>query len=146
MAEAFIMGGGGGATIQHITATDTKSNTFTLTNPKRTNCLVFGRIRSVQEHFQASSGIRQHTFTREHLLYGSKYAVNHNTYNYSNYSDTNEFTSELAITFTRNASSIAITLNSSYPFVAATSYDYSSGEFPEMKRTNTIDIYVVDYD
>lgn len=147
MGEAFITRrGGGGATIQRVTATDATSNTFTLTNPKRNNCLVFGRIYSAQSNYRSWDGILSSAFNRDHTLYGNKYSVNHN-HTYS--SESEEFTSELAMTITRNAGSITITLNSSYPFT----YAYQTEWNPDtditnlvLKRTNTIDIYVVDYD
>lgn len=140
MGEAFLMGGGGGATIQHITATDATSNTFTLTNPKRSKCLVFGRIYASYSFYNDWDGILSSAYTRDHTLYGSKYSVFHKG-DYGNTSAT--FTTELGISFTRNDASITITLNSSYPFNAKTSYSY---DFMTQKITNTIDIYVVDYD
>lgn len=140
MGEAFIMGGGGGATIQHITATNATSNTFTLTNPKRSKCLVFGRIYSTHSFYHDWDGILSSAYNRDHTLYGSKYSVLHNS-TYS--SESKEFTTELGMTITRNANNITVTLNSSYPFIAKTTY---SNDFMTYKCTNTIDIYVVDYD
>lgn len=140
MGEAFIMGGGGGATIQHITATNAPSNTFALTNPKRSKCLAFGRIYASHSFYNDWDGILSSSYTRDHTLYGSKYSVFHKG-TYGNTSET--FTTELGISFTRNDAGITITLDPNYPFIAKTTY---SNDFMTYKCTNTIDIYVVDYD
>ena len=149
MGEAFIMGGGGGgnATVQHITATNAASNTFTLTNPKRNNCLVFGRIYSNDAHYNFV-GTYSYSYFRDHALYGTKYSVNHLERQASGY-EASSFTSELGISFTRNAGSITITLNSSHPFTYLLEDDWdvnTDTTIVTRKRTNTIDIYVVDYD
>lgn len=149
MAEAFIMGGGGGgATIQHITATNATSTTFTLTNPKRKNCLVFGRIYCTKsERYDYSPFNMKSSYKRDHILYGTKYSVLQQTTYPSNTADS--FSSELGISFTRNANSITITLNSSHPYTYAyqTSWDVNTDTtYVVLNRTNTIDIYVVDYD
>lgn len=151
MGEAFIMGGGGGATVEHIVMTNAESRTFQLTNPKRTHCMVFGSI-TTNETTGTSIGIsggRDCKFR----LYGSQYVVYSNLETrsisggswQSTYKETTEFDKDATIT--RNDGSITIDLLYDYRKVYQEGYDSGWDEtYLELSRTNTIDIYVVDYD
>lgn len=137
MAEAFIMGGGGGATIQHITATDAKSLTFSLTNPKRSKCLVFG----VYEYSVTSyNGLGQTSSVTTYRcgLAGTVFDRVRTIYSYDNGGTTYQIEKNVSSGFfTRNANNITLTIG------------YAAGGVIEAMGTvykNNIDIYVVDYD
>lgn len=137
MGEAFIMGGGGGATIQRIQATDATSLTLSVTNPKRSKCLVFG-VYTYTTNSYNGMGFLDSTNTYRCLLCGDVFdRIRHYVY-YGSYNTTDEF--EESITtgfFTRNEGSVTLT-------IGHTAGGYA-GEMGTV-RNNTIDIYVVDYD
>lgn len=150
MGEAFIFGSGGGATVEHIVITNAESHTFHLTNPKRTYCKVFGSINS---DFTANRNYYQGDYSDnlKRRLYGNQYMVSHKHDSYqpgsgwSNNDPTVEFDKD--ITITRKDGSITIELGTSYPYYAEERWASDEyGEYPSRYRTNTIDIYVVDYD
>lgn len=150
MGEAFIFGSGGGATVEHIVVTDAPSQTFQLTNPRRTHCKVFGYITS-KETTYANYYQGDNYRHRQHRLYGNQYMV---SFEYGHYyvgegwrydDPIIEFDND--ITITRNDGSITIDLNPSYPYYADEKWTEDEyGEYSELNRDNTIDIYVVDYD
>ena len=138
MGEAFIMGGGGGATIQRITATDAKSLTFSVTNPKRSKCLVFG----VYQYSSTSyNGLGQLSSSDSYRCGLSGNAFDRvKTHNYYDGGGGPSYTFETNVSsgfFTRNADSVTLTIG------------YAAGGVIEAMSTvfkNSIDIYVVDYD
>ncbi len=145
MGEAFIFGSGGGATVEHIVMTNAESHTFQLTNPKRTYCKVFGVINS---DFTANQNYYQgdYSYDRRHKLYGNQYMVRQVAGNYLggwSYTETIEYDKD--ITMTRNDGSITIEIGRSYYAYAKSATD-EYGEYTKERCTNTIDIYVVDYD
>jgi hypothetical protein len=151
MGEAFIFGSGGGATVEHIVLTNATSHTFQLTNPKRTNCKVFGSITS-SETTGSYIGI-EGTLDCKFRLYGSQYVVYSKDGDRSitggswqtTYRESTEFDKDATIT--RNDGSITIELTHDYRKVYQEGYDSGWDEtYLELSRTNTIDIYVVDYD
>lgn len=151
MGEAFIFGSGGGATVEHIVVTDAPAHTFQLTNPKRTYCKVFGSITS-QEYTGSSIGI-DGSLDCKYRLHGNQYTVyskdgwhyiSQGSWKWS-YQEATEFDKDIAIT--RNDGSITIELLHDYRKVYKEGYDEGWDEtYMELSRTNTIDIYVVDYD
>lgn len=147
MGEAFIFGSGGGATVEHIVMTDATSHTFQLTNPKRTYCKVFGVINA---DFNAYSGYYTGDYSYEHenRLYGNQYLVHQVNGSYRggwSYTEKTEYDKD--ITITRNDGSITIDLDPSRPYYAFQKWNSDEyGEYIEKHCTNTIDIYVVDYD
>ena len=151
MGEAFIFGSGGGATVEHIVMTNATSHTFQLTNPKRTHCKVFGSITS-SEYTGHSAGIFD-SLDCKYRLYGNQYVVHskdgHRSLTGSNagwnYQEAVEFDKDATIT--RDDGSITIELMYDYRKDYQEGYDSGWDEYyTELSRTNTIDIYVVDYD
>ena len=137
MAEAFIMGGGGGATIQRITATDAKSLTFSLTNPKRSKCLVFGVYEYSSTNYNGL-GHTSSTTTYRCGLSGTVFDRVRTYYYVDNATTTYEFEKNVSTGFfTRNTNSITLTIG----HAAGGSIEAMSTLFK-----NSIDIYVVDYD
>jgi hypothetical protein len=149
MGEAFIYGSGGGATVEHIVMTNATSHTFQLTNPKRTYCKVFGSIES-SEYSGNSAGIWDWIDFRYRLC-GNQYVVYRK--------DTHRLTGSTPVstqestefdkdaTITRDDGSITIELMYDYRKDYQEGYDSAWDEtYVELSRTNTIDIYVVDYD
>ena len=147
MGEAFIYGSGGGATVEHIVLTNATSHTFQLTNPKRTYCKVFGYINS---DFTANRNYYQgdYGYTYSHRLYGNQYMARQIEGSYlGGWSYTESIVYDEDITITRNADSITIDLEPSRPYYAySKSATDEYGEYTKERCTNTIDIYVVDYD
>lgn len=153
MGEAFIFGSGGGATVEHIVMTDAESHTFQLTNPKRTHCKVFGSINSSE--YTGNSGGIWDSFDGTYRLYGTQYVaysrdgsrnITAGNVNW-NYTESTEFNED--ITITRDDGSITIELDPSHPYFKDYQEGYDSGwdeYYTKLSRTNTIDIYVVDYD
>lgn len=151
MGEAFILGNGGGATVQHIVMTNAESHTFQLTNPKRTHCKVFGSIIS-NEYTGSSTGLGD-TLDCKYKLHGNQYVAysndGHSTITQGSwqwiYTESTEFDKDIAMT--RNDGSITIELMYDYRKDYQEGYDSGWDEYyTELSRTNTIDIYVVDYD
>lgn len=137
MGEAFIMGGGGGATIQRIQATNTTSLTLSVTNPKRSKCLVFG-VYTYSSTSYNGMGFVSSSNTYRCLLSGSVFdRIRHYVYHENN-SKTDEYEESIATGFfTRNEGSVTLTIGHTYG---------GSTEAMGSMRYNTIDIYVVDYD
>lgn len=151
MGEAFIFGSGGGATVEHIVMTNAESHTFQLTNPKRTHCKVFGSITS-NEYTGSYIGI-DGSLDCKYRLHGNQYVayskdgwrtITQGSWQWY-YEEGTEFDKD--ITMTRNDGSITIELL--HPYFKDYREGYDSGDddyYMELDRTNTIDIYVVDYD
>ena len=152
MAEAFIMGGGGGnATVQRITLSEVTSLTIPLTNPKRKNCMVFG-VYSYYRNTYTTYPVNmvQYSYRYRCCLYGNtfdrKLASSYDDYPGSGDWSKTEY--EEALTtgfFTRNANSLTLTIG----YIAATDTEWDSSTDTttiKEKRGNSIDIYVVDYD
>lgn len=138
MGEAFIMGGGGGATIQRITVTNATSLTFPISNPKRTKCLVFGVYEYTVTSYNGM-GFLSSANTYRCGLSGNVFD-RVKTYVYYDGGSGPSYTFETNVDsgfFTRNADSITLTIGHT-----------AGGSAGEMGTvyTNTIDIYIVDYD
>ncbi len=139
MGEAFITRRGGDATIQHITATNAESLTLPLANAKRTKCMVFGVYTYTQTNYRETGGSLESSRSYRCALYGDAFDRKEVRWSYplgGNASTTTEY--EEAVTsgfFTRNDNSITLTIG------------YAAGNpTATIKYSNTIDIYVVDFD
>lgn len=144
MGEAFIFGSGGGATVEHIVMTNATSHTFQLTNPKRTSCKVFGQIHSGYESYEWY-GPLQRSYADDYILGGDKYAFYRDEQFPGSYDDTFEVSLDTALT--RDDNSVTITLKYPYKFEEVREWESDLDDYvTKLRRTNTIDIYVVDYD
>lgn len=145
MAESFILGGGGnGMTVEHILLTNATSATLATTNAKRSKCAVVGFISFTNYDISTYSGtypngIQVGDTAKRYYIARDKYLLHETRQSYplgGSNTSSEDYSEGEGVLFVRNANNVVINLDLAY----------SKYNDVRDRRTNQIDIYVIDYD